>query len=289
VTFGPRERAHTLVRVLRESEHNGFPIVDPSTKKFLGLVRRDQLVALLECGVFDDEGLDDEGCEDETSRCSSDRTSDRTPNSNWTPKPGSGNTPMMDLAYHIKDDRYDHIVELEDAFGIGVTDENLDHDDFDTRAWLDSIRQRRANLTFREPDFHQPTKIGDDSLPPLRGSSGALNELVMSSGPGRRRKTSVETGIFAIVGTNKHGNVYVRWMDPDCKYKWVSLGSVMNRGTYSVMEFCPVSKARHLFTALGLRHLIVLGGKSGGETVGILTRLNLLKESIEEQTGCDLG
>jgi H+/Cl- antiporter ClcA len=273
VTLGPRERAHTLVRLLRESDHNGFPIVDPHTKKFLGLVRRDQLVALLECGVFDDDcGIDDEGCEDD---------------SDWTPKPGIGKTPMMHLAYHIKDDRYDHITELEDAFGIGVTDENLDHDDFDTSAWLDSIRQRRANLIFHEPGSYQPIKIGDDSLPPLTWSSRSENELVMSSGP-RRRKSAMETGIFAIVGTNKHGNVYLRWLDPDCKRKWVSLGSVMNRGTYSVTETCPVSKARHLFTALGLRHLIVLGGKSGGETVGILTRLNLLKESIQERTGCEL-
>jgi H+/Cl- antiporter ClcA len=288
VTLGPRERAHTLVRLLRESEHNGFPIVDPSTKKFLGLVRRDQLVALLECGVFDDESLDDDACEDDISRCSSDRVSDRTPTSDWTPKAGSSNTPMMHLAYHIKDDRYDHILELEDAFGIGVTDENLDHDDFDTSAWLESIRQRRANLTFHETGSYQPTKIGDDSLPPLRASSGALSEMVMSSGPGRR-KSAMETGIFAIVGTNKHGNVYLRWLDQECKDKWVSLGSIMNRGSYCVTETSPVSKARHLFTALGLRHLVVLGGKSGGETVGILTRLNLLKESIQEETGCDLG
>jgi H+/Cl- antiporter ClcA len=279
VTLRPQERAHTLVKILRESEHNGFPIVDPITKKFLGLVRRDQLVALLECGVFDEHdnaGFDDE----QSSRASSGAT---TP-SDWTPKPGMGKTPMMELAYHIKDDRFDHI--LEDTFGVGVSDEDLARDDFDTNAWLVSIRQRRANLTFHETGSRQPVKIGDDSLPPLSASSGALADLEMSTSG--HRKSSVETGIYAIVGTTKQGNVYLRWLDPECKRKWVSLGSVMNRGTYSVVGSCPVSKAHHLFTALGLRHLIVLGGQSGGEVVGILTRINLLKESIQERTGCEM-
>lgn len=49
----PRETARRLVDILERSSHNGFPVVDPETKKFLGLVRRDQIAALLECGVFD--------------------------------------------------------------------------------------------------------------------------------------------------------------------------------------------------------------------------------------------
>jgi hypothetical protein len=43
-----------------------------------------------------------------------------------------------------------------------------------------------------------------------------------------------------------------------------------------------------MFTALGLRHLVVLGGLSGGEVVGMLTRVNLLEKSIDERTGCKL-
>jgi hypothetical protein len=46
-----------------------------------------------------------------------------------------------------------------------------------------------------------------------------------------------------------------------------------------------VSKAHFLFTSLGLRHLIVLGGESGGKVVGMITRINLLKEFVEERTG----
>lgn len=40
-----------------------------------------------------------------------------------------------------------------------------------------------------------------------------------------------------------------------------------------------------LVTALGLRHIIVLGGHTGGEVVGILTRACFLDVHIEEESG----
>jgi len=43
-----------------------------------------------------------------------------------------------------------------------------------------------------------------------------------------------------------------------------------------------------LFTELGLRHLVVIGGEGGGEVVGLLTRINFLSSFIEERTGCKL-
>ena len=49
-----------------------------------------------------------------------------------------------------------------------------------------------------------------------------------------------------------------------------------------------VSKAHFLFTSLGLRHLIVLGGESGGQVVGIITRINLLRESIADRSGYEI-
>ena len=87
------------------------------------------------------------------------------------------------------------------------------------------------------------------------------------------------------MATNRKGNVYIRWIDPRNVDRWVNISAVMNQGTYTVTEFCPVSKAHFLFTALGLRHLIVLGGDTGGAVVGIVTRINLLKCSVEERTG----
>jgi hypothetical protein len=65
--------------------------------------------------------------------------------------------------------------------------------------------------------------------------------------------------------------------------------SMHSRGSTSVSfklsEYCPVSIAYLLFTSLGLRHLVILGGTMGGEVVGVLTRENLLPAYIEARTG----
>ena len=52
-----------------------------------------------------------------------------------------------------------------------------------------------------------------------------------------------------------------------------------------VAEYMPVSKVYNLFLSMGLRHLVVLGGESGGEVVGIVSRENLLPETIHTCTG----
>lgn len=67
----------------------------------------------------------------------------------------------------------------------------------------------------------------------------------------------------------------------------MNVASVMNRGTYCVGEECPLSKAHSLFTALGLRHIIVLGGENGGQVAGIVTRGDLLlhnNQTIVDET-----
>ena len=53
VTLRPRETARHLVELLEKSYLHGFPVVDENGR-FLGLVRRNQIVALLECGVFEE-------------------------------------------------------------------------------------------------------------------------------------------------------------------------------------------------------------------------------------------
>lgn len=47
----PRMKAIDLAQLLEKSCHNGFPVVGENMQ-YLGLVRRDQIAALLECGVF---------------------------------------------------------------------------------------------------------------------------------------------------------------------------------------------------------------------------------------------
>tara|TARA_B110000971_G_C19696320_1_gene357727 strand:+ start:107 stop:598 length:492 start_codon:yes stop_codon:yes gene_type:complete len=65
--------------------------------------------------------------------------------------------------------------------------------------------------------------------------------------------------------------------------KHVDIGAVMNLAPHVVLENCPLSRAYKLFSSLGLRHLVVLGGVSGGEIVGLVTRANLLEENIREK------
>ena len=72
------------------------------------------------------------------------------------------------------------------------------------------------------------------------------------------------------------GKLIVSWVRPEFEGHWLDLASEANMGSCIVTEFCPVSKAYVIFTSMGLRHMIVFGGATGGEVVGILTRANFL-------------
>ena len=263
--LGPRERVQTLVKLLRESNHNGFPVVDPATREFLGLVRRDQLVALLEFGVWD---------EDTTAP----NSGSSTPTPKWTPQPGIGKSPLMHLAYHIKDDRYEYVDDTK------VTHSQMEEDDeeediYDTNAWISTVRSACEHLDEVNEATAQAALIANDDLPLSSLSKGEFSHRNDDKIDTKESKAVTKP----LIGTNHRGNLFIAWMDPAYKRHWVRVAAVMNRGTYTVNQHCPVSKAHAMFTALGLRHLIVLGAQ--GRVVGILTRINLLKESIQERTG----
>lgn len=228
------------------------------SKKLLGLVRRDQLVALLECGVFDEEERhDDDG-------------SSSAGSPSWTPRPGVGKSPLMHLAYNITDGRYEDGGQSETTAIVSSHRDLLPQEDaYDAHEWLRSIRSTTKLGAAKKQPATLP--VGDFMPPMLQLTEGQ------------------SVGCVATIATNPKGNVYVSWLNPEYRRKWVYIAAVLNRGTYCVHDHCPVSKAYKLFTALGLRHLIVLGGPSGGEVVGILTRINFLKESIESRTRCKLG
>jgi len=173
---------------------------------------------------------------------------------------------MMHLAYNITDDKYEHVGSQKPLADSNAT---LARDDFDANAWLVSVR-----LTRKIPSR---AFLSEESLPQL------LEDYQDDPSPRHSDKEA------AVIGVNAKGNLFVEWLNPEYKSKYIHVGAVMNRGTYCVNEFCPVSKAHLIFTALGLRHLIVLGGPTGGQVVGILTRINFLREYIEERTRCDLG
>ena len=52
VTVNDIEIAGTVETILRENAFNAFPVVNMTTKEYIGIIRRDQLVALLECGIY---------------------------------------------------------------------------------------------------------------------------------------------------------------------------------------------------------------------------------------------
>ena len=132
---------------------------------------------------------------------------------------------------------------------------------------------------------------GDDSIPPVqnivacrrRSTATASTLAATSSSAG-----SIKQVGFATVGRTADGNVVVSWLNPDYESDHVNLASVMNRGAFCVPEYCPLSKVRYMFTRLGLRWIVVLGGASGGEVVGMVSRYNLLPSFIEESTGIAL-
>ena len=55
----------------------------------------------------------------------------------------------------------------------------------------------------------------------------------------------------------------------------------------SVPEHFPLSKAYNLFTLLGLRWIVVVGGVDGGTVVGVLTRESFSESYLREKTGMD--
>jgi hypothetical protein len=89
---------------------------------------------------------------------------------------------------------------------------------------------------------------------------------------------------FATASLNDAGNVVVS-CNAEFRNCWVNIEAVANKGTCTVQEFTPVSKAYKLFTTLGLRHIVVLGGDSGGEVVGLLTRASFIDQHIEDGSG----
>lgn len=238
---------------------DGFPVVDPETKAFLGLVRRDQIIALIECSEFVEDGpmnVTDELEFVETNQMAASQL--RYPPSHKN----VADTPLMHYAYHIKDDRFDHILEQTDAL-LDQAEDKITRDEYDAHEWLISARRSRNHLS----------RLSLLEEPPVKDS-------IRRTLPGIRRDQR-----SAVVAVNAQGNLYVQWVSPSDRTKLVDIGGVMNRGTYCVTEFCPVSKVLALVTKLGLRHVVVLGGDHGSQVVGIITRMNLLPRYIKQKSG----
>lgn len=230
----PVETVETIEKHLNKSSHYAFPVIDETTGRFLGLVRRDQLVALLQCGVFQ-----------ETKR---DRIAKHRRQRSVI------DNPLHNLAFHIRDDRYSSLRSQDSD----VEDKALGDDEYDEDAWLlDNIIMSKKN-----------TYVG-------------LDDAFANRGQIKKRRRNVKV-------IKKRGKLVVK-ADSAERHLHVNIGAAMNQGAYCVTETCPVSKAYGMFTALGLRHLVVLGGPGGGAVKGILTRSNFNLIYMEKRTGFDIG
>ncbi|CAJ1951978.1 unnamed protein product [Cylindrotheca closterium] len=276
ITVRPYEKAKDLVAFLERSPGHGFPVVD-SDHKLLGIVRRNQIVALLECGVF------------EKTNPFESRASE-----SWTPTPGVHKSPLMHWAYHIKDDRYQYL-ETQDHRGREHVDD-LEDDEYDTNEYLLSVRDAISHYPGTETSIHgnenRPIRVaGDDTLPALNSESmSGLRHLSSELSFENRNSISTESSEIKIptgfgrVGSSSDGRVVIKWLHPDHEEKFVNLSAVMNKGAFSLPDYFPLSKAYTLFTELGLRWIVVTGSYSGGKVVGILTRHNLLPSHIVDST-----
>lgn len=351
VTLRERERVSKLVRILKKSRNNGFPVVD-SKGKLKGLVRRQQIVALIECGIFEKSQADDENaCRSSTSA---------SPQSDvWSPKPGVASQPLMHWAFHIKDDRYDvNLPPIDDP-----KDDDFD-DDFDADGFLFTVHTALNNVNEgrlssqstmtglnlstrkssavstaitdgkqgggnRRTSFLDANALiqldslerefamgGSDTMPSidpatyvstrnmnvclddevvgeptphghsLQGTATPPNPSpgVMGSQTSTSSVQSAPTG-FARVGRGPDGDLMISWLNPSHRNEIVNLQAVMNRGTYSVPEYFPLSKVYKLFTTLGLRWIVLVG--ESGRVVGMVNRESLLESHVKEKTGID--
>lgn len=293
VTVREKERALTLVQLLRNTTYNGFPVVDENGR-FKGLVRRKQIVALMECGVFERIGSGDDSL----------RTSILESKSSVRTNSGRNNHGLMHYAFHIKDNRYDYsLPEVHDQ-------------DEETTATKESEskpkRKRCLSLDITMPAVDvstlDPTSIVRDDDSDTRMDGGGVDIdgdeegghedsiHIETDGLSGRFTSSVRSSQntlgssirFARVGRDTSNNVVViSWLNPDYRDDVLDLEAVMNRGTYIVPEHCPLSKAYSLFTLLGLRWIVVVGGPDGGTVVGVLTRESFSESNLKAKTGMD--
>lgn len=325
-----------------------FPVVD-DRGRFKGLVRRKQIVALMECGIFEQVGPgDDAGTMSIKTSTRSINTSSRSTST----KGGMGGLQgLMHYAFHIKDDRYNDLHEEEDEDEEEADDEDDDDEKpkkkttvketsslipstekvgssnrsgkalwgkFKKHARKESARKAAfkgllgGDITMPTVDydhayssqdfFNDDDGIGggediysDDEEDISRVSyykKHSSDEITQSDNSLLLTSSMVQEAPkgFARVGLDRKNHVVIiKWLNPIYKDDVVDLESVMNRGTYFVPEDFPLSKAYNLFTLLGLRWIVVVGGMDGCTVVGMLTRESFLDKHIKEYTGVDVS
>jgi len=230
--LNPRERVGDLVKLLERTEHNGFLVVEKNTRRFLGLVKRVQIAALLECGVF-------------SKKRKVEREEDLVAAAYGINVSGddriSEGGPLMHYAYRINDDRYDHILAIPDEDPAGSKMKMFCSSRSTSMQSTPSRHDEESDELRDRPAYFMLTKE-------QREVNESIRMSLMATPTMRTSSTSSSSSFslpqeFCTVTRNDAGNVVVSWYNTEFDQYWVDLASVANRGTYTVPEFCPVSKA----------------------------------------------
>jgi len=181
VTISSGANAGLVEDLLLEAPHNAFPVVEKKSGSYIGMVRRDQLVAALENKLYMDNPSDEEIVISES-------------NCNLVDIDENNLSSLKNAAFHVDDGVYRSIADWR------PTTENTT-----TLSWV-------------------------------------------------------------------NGNVVIS-IPPHERFRFIDVGSIMNKSAICVQEDSPLSRVFNIFTSLGLRHLPVVS--TNGTAVGVITRFNL--------------
>lgn len=158
------ETVGKLVEVLGNSPHQSFPVIETESGRFIGLVKRTQIVALLECGIFSKNK--------EICGFRSDRNGDAL--SYW--------------AFCINDDRYEYLLSLPNEMRASVNKLNDKDEGQERRTLVNkeqknitasmrlSLRRRPSSLTFTR----SPSELSQDFCVVHRDESGSIVATIMN-------------------------------------------------------------------------------------------------------------
>ena len=131
VCLQSKEMVRDLVELLSTSRYESYPVVEEGSRRFIGLIKRAQIAALLECGIFYQNEI--EGTERHLACGLSHSDEESEQLEHW--------------AYCINDDRYAHILSLPE--------EELDRDKNRNKCMI----QNRPMLTKEQENITKSMRI----------------------------------------------------------------------------------------------------------------------------------
>jgi chloride channel 7 len=254
------ESVLSVEALLLDSDSHAFPVVNEENRHYRGMIRRDQLIAALECKIYLESFNGGQGVEHT-------KVSSR----------------VLKSQASFTDDELErpHISLKTAATTIAVV-----------AAFKKQKRQLDVGREF-EQARRAPQSVVDWNPDAPEKSSPWLRDNVMTSNETNEimfgMDETLPDGVVemtekAIIKTVR-GKVVV-YVPPSEKDFHVDIGCLMNRSALSVSVDFPLSKTANTFCTLGLRHLPVL--TTGGLVAGMISRDELTDERVNRATGFNL-